>query len=174
MSKVFFIGDLHFGHKNIVKYEGISRGNVESLEEHDDWIISQWNSVVTKHDLVWVLGDVAFNKEGLKKVSLLNGSKHLILGNHDVFSVQSYLQYFNKIHGFMNYKGFWISHCPIHPDSLRGLVNIHGHTHSRYLPDKRYFCVSVEQSNGVPVDFSQIESIFPVGQRIEKRLHEII
>jgi calcineurin-like phosphoesterase family protein len=153
---VFFIADLHLGHNNICKYEENNRGQCTNVEEHDEWIINRWNSVVTKSDLVWVLGDVAFNTEGLKKVRRLNGSKHLILGNHDGYSLQKYLQYFNKIHGFIKYKNMWLSHAPIHPASLRGLKNIHGHTHSWKPMGSQYKCVSVEQLNGVPLSLEEI------------------
>ena len=153
---IFFIADLHLGHNNICNYEGDNRGNPESIEQHDDWIIYQWNSIVRKQDLIWVLGDVAFNYEGLHKLKRMNGSKHLILGNHDVFPIKKYFEYFNKIHGFMKYKGMWLSHSPIHPVSLRDKINIHGHTHSHKIDDDRYFCVSVEQLNGLPIELDEV------------------
>jgi len=153
---IYFIADLHLGHENICTYEGHNRGNPESLDQHDDWIMYQWNSVVRKQDLVWVLGDVAFSHEGLHKLKRMNGSKHLILGNHDTFTNKRYYEYFNKIHGFMKYKGMWLSHAPIHPGSLRNKKNIHGHTHANKPNDDRYICVSVEHLNGLPLNLDQI------------------
>ena len=87
---IFFIADLHLGHDNICEYEGPNRGGSKTIEEHDDWIVYQWNSVVRNTDLTWVLGDVAFSHEGLAKMKRMNGSKHLILGNHDMFSNKKY------------------------------------------------------------------------------------
>lgn len=165
MSKVYFISDLHFGHVNIPKFEGHNRGGVTTVQEHDDWIIKQWNSVVTKRDLTWVLGDVAFTKQGLAKVSKLNGSKHLILGNHDQFSLELYSQYFNKIHGFMKKGKFWLSHAPVHPNQLRNKYNIQGHVHSNTLEDLRYFNVSVEALNGMPIAYEELESIFKTREK---------
>ena len=153
---IFFIADLHLGHGNICEYEGPRRGNSKTIDEHDDWIIYQWNNVVRKEDLVWVLGDVAFSYDGLHKLKRMNGSKHLILGNHDVFSNNKYYEYFNKIHGFMKYKGMWLSHSPIHPMSLRDRINIHGHTHGSKPDDDRYICVSVEHLNGYPLALEDI------------------
>lgn len=150
MSVVRFISDLHLGHNKICEFEGHNRNNCKTVEEHDEWIISQWNSVVTKRDLTWVLGDVAFNKEGLEKVKRLNGVKHLIFGNHDRESLEEYLKVFNKVHGFMKYKNFWLSHAPIHHGSLRNKMNIHGHLHSSEVRDPRYYCVSVEKLQGKP------------------------
>lgn len=162
MSCVRFISDLHLGHKNICEFEGVNRGNSTNIEDHDNWIINQWNSVVKKQDVVWVLGDVAFTRDGLSKIKQLNGTKHLILGNHDEFPLHEYINFFNKVHGFMKYKGHWLSHAPIHPQSLRGKKNIHGHMHSKSLDDARYKCVSVELLNGVPKTLAEL---FNEGER---------
>ena len=153
----YVIADLHLGHDKILIFSP-SRGGptVKTVEQHDQWIIKQWNSVVTKQDVTIVLGDVAFSKDALAKVKLLNGTKHLVFGNHDKFSIAEYLKYFSKIHGFYKKQArkgvkVWLSHPPIHPHSLRDLVNIHGHTHANcVVGDKRYVCVSVEHSDGVP------------------------
>lgn len=165
MSKVYFISDLHLGHNNICKFEGINRGGVSTIKEHDDWIIDRWNSVVTKRDLTWVLGDAAFSKEGLAKMNRLNGSKHLILGNHDQFPLALYQQYFNKIHGFVKKGRFWLSHAPIHSQELRGKFNLHGHVHSKTLEDLNYFNVCIEPLQGQPISYEELESIFRVREK---------
>lgn len=158
MNSVRFISDLHLGHENICKFEGSNRGNCKTVEEHDEWIISQWNSVVQKTDLVWVLGDVAFTKEGLAKVKRLKGTKKLVLGNHDTFGNEEYLKYFGKLYGFTKYKGMWLSHAPIHECSLRSMKNIHGHLHSSKIDDPRYICVSVEQLGGIPRTLEELRA----------------
>lgn len=159
MSKIFFISDLHLGHKRILEFSP-ERGGTDVIS-HSEWLVQQWNSVVTKNDLVWVLGDVCFDKTHLKYLKRMKGTKHLILGNHDQFPLDTYLQYFNKIHGLMKYKGHWLSHAPVHEGSLRNLCNIHGHVHANsvqyynYLhntleDEYRYINVCVEANNGVP------------------------
>lgn len=155
-NKKYVISDLHLGHANILKYSEGLRGGTTS-EEHDQWIVDQWNSVVTKHDLVYVLGDVALNRDALHLVRKLKGTKHLCKGNHDVESLKAYQEYFGQIYGIHNCRRiFWMSHAPIHPMSLRGLFNLHGHVHqnSVKLPDgtldKRYINCCVEMSYGVP------------------------
>jgi calcineurin-like phosphoesterase family protein len=154
VSRVFVIGDLHLGHKKICEFSP-ERG-CKSVEEHDDWIIKQWNSVVKKQDMTIVLGDVAFTREGLDKVKYLNGTKHLVFGNHDKFQLGCYLKYFGKVHGFYKKAGVWLSHAPIHPMSLRELRNVHGHCHAKPVPnDPRYICVSVEQVMK-PVELKEI------------------
>lgn len=156
MSKVFFISDLHFDHKTICKYTGHYRGNCKTVEEHNAWIIKQYNSVVAKRDLVWILGDVSFSKKGISNLSKLNGVKHLILGNHDTFPLSEYLKYCNKIHGFMKYKSMWLSHAPIL--ETRGRINIHGHTHSNIIRNGNYLNVSVEALDGKPIELKELLS----------------
>lgn len=162
MSKVYFISDLHLGHKNILQFSP-QRGGHDVIT-HSKWLVDQWNSVVTKNDSVWVLGDVCFDKDHMKYLKQMKGQKNLILGNHDKFGLEVYQQYFNKIHGFMKYKGFWLSHSPIHPQELRGKLNIHGHVHSKdilttegyIMPDLRYLSVCVEATDGVPMDLDDL------------------
>ena len=149
-SKKYIISDLHLSQKNILKYSGSLRGGTTS-EEHDEWIITQWNSIVTKHDLVYVLGDISMGRQGLALVKRLKGNKMLIRGNHDVYATKDYLQYFQEVHGLLHYRGvFWMSHAPIHPNELRGRFNLHGHVHQNSIPDDRYINCCVEMSYGVP------------------------
>lgn len=158
MSKVFFISDLHLGHKLMVKPELTHlRSGSLNVDDHDQWIIEQFNRVVTKNDLTWILGDVCFDKKKLPLLKRLNGCKHLILGNHDEFTLIEYSKYFNKIHGFTKYKGIWLSHCPINPRQLRGKWNMHGHVHTGTLEDLRYINVCVEVLKGCPISWDAIE-----------------
>lgn len=53
MSTIYVIADLHFGHEKVA----IAR-KFWSTRQHDDAIVAAWNSVVTKRDVVYVLGDV--------------------------------------------------------------------------------------------------------------------
>lgn len=153
-SHSYFISNLHLGHKKILGFSPCREG--KTVDEHDVWVISQICGSVTKRDHLYVLGDVAFDITKLELLNLIPCKKTLILGNHDKFQLQVYLKYFQKIHGFLSYKGFWLSHAPIHPDELRGRKNIHGHVHSQSIPDKNYINVCVEATNGVPLSFEEI------------------
>ena len=57
---VFFTSDLHFGHKNLI--EGLRK---MSVEESDNLIISNWNKIVRKKDVVYILGDITMEKPQL-------------------------------------------------------------------------------------------------------------
>lgn len=122
MNKTFFISDLHFHHKNILKYEPIRMiGLIDYLklpvendtnekilnmltqsaedceyimDAHDKMLIKAWNSVVKANDTVWVLGDVFCSSKEIAKniISQLNGNKRLIKGNHDKWSDSVYYE----------------------------------------------------------------------------------
>lgn len=162
MSKVFFIGDLHFDHKSILTFAGQYRGG-SNLKEHNEWIVDRWNSTVEKRDRAYILGDVSFSKIGLEYLKKMRGQKFLVRGNHDQLSTQTYLEYFQQVYGLRKFEGYWLSHAPIHPDELRGRRNIHGHVHFNTIkdpytltPDHRYVNVSVENLGGVPISLEQI------------------
>lgn len=56
MGKTYFIADLHFGHKNCLSYDARP---FTTIEEHDQALINNWNSVVCIDDDVWILGDIS-------------------------------------------------------------------------------------------------------------------
>ena len=158
MSRVYFTSDWHFGHKSILKYR-----DFDDIEEHDQMFIDNFNKTVNKRDTVFFLGDIAFTKEGLEKLSQLKycHKKILYLGNHDTLDITEYQKYFDEIHGIRSYKNFWVSHCPIHPQEMRRRSGcIHGHLHNQHLPDKRYFDVSPEKHGYELVPFDDIKDYF--------------
>ena len=53
---IWFTSDLHFNHKRIIEYEPTTRP-FASVEEMNETLIKNWNSVVQPEDTVYVLGD---------------------------------------------------------------------------------------------------------------------
>ena len=168
MSVVRFIADLHFGHVNMALKRGFN-----TVEDHDNHIIQCWNNVVHKRDCTWILGDVTMeSNKSYQLLSNLNGMKKVILGNHDRPSdIQELMKYVQAIAGMVNYKGIWLTHCPVHERELEFRVprNIHGHIHEHKImttmwvndvtfdiPDDRYHCVSCEQVDYTPVTLEEL------------------
>jgi len=146
VSELCFIADLHFGHTKITEFKLGTRPGT-CVEEHDQLLVEAWNAERCQRDVVWVLGDVAWNLESLRHVGRLHGRKRLVLGNHDNLPIDDYLAHFESIHGIVAMrKRTVLSHVPIHIGSLdRWRFNIHGHVHDGSLPDARYINVSVEE-----------------------------
>ena len=136
---VYFTSDPHLGHENIARF----RSYVKDADDNTRIFLEDYESVVHKKDIVYFLGDVAFNDESLEHLRGLKGRKILIKGNHDdLVSTQKHAEVFEEIHGMLKYKGFWLTHCPIHPLEMRGRRgNIHGHVHSKTIPDDAYLNV---------------------------------
>ena len=166
MSQVRFIADLHLGHVNMAVKRGFA-----SVEEHDAHIIAQWNSVVAKRDVTYILGDVTMEKKSpYDLLDQLNGRKHVVMGNHDRRQdVAALLEHVDSVAGMVQYKGLILTHCPIHPMELdcRFPKNIHGHIHDKRvmidaptapfeIPDDRYICVSCEQVDYVPQTLEEL------------------
>ena len=136
MSCVFMTSDWHLAHKRAYTWSG----SFSSQEEREKHILDMYRMTVSKRDIVWFLGDIAFDLSSLAYVDGLPGDKRLILGNHctDKFSKQVQLKdlqrVFSQIHGMHQYKHSWLTHAPVHPCELRGKLNIHGHTHQHSVP----------------------------------------
>lgn len=81
MSLRHYTADLHIGHEFVAKLRGFA-----SAEQMDQQLIANWNANVRPRDHVWVLGDVTaggFNDYHLSVLYQLNGTLHLVSGNHD-------------------------------------------------------------------------------------------
>ncbi len=166
MSEVFFISDTHFGHRGIISFESTKPFRpFESIEEHDAELVRRWNATVCPKDIVWHLGDFCFGARNIPIAGELNGSKRLIMGNHDIYAADNYLKYFDKIFGCCEYKGMILSHVPVHESQMdRWYMNVHGHLHTKLVlkqdgtPDSRYFNASCEQINLTPVPLDEIHN----------------
>lgn len=137
MNKMWLIADTHYDHNNIIKYENRP---FESLEHMKESMIEAWNSVVKKHDKVYVLGDFSF--KGYTKVipiiERLNGYIHFIKGNHDRHDVyeritnEGYLVKFHTVGTYVKVDKlqFYLSHFPLGMGERPLMYNLHGHIHS--------------------------------------------
>jgi calcineurin-like phosphoesterase family protein len=179
MPAVWLISDTHFGHEKTCtvfkREDGSPLRPFSSAEEMDEAMIARWNERVRPNDKVYHLGDVVINRKFLHVLGRLNGDKVLIRGNHDIFKLADYTQYFRDIRGYHVMNGLILSHVPVHADSLgRFGANIHGHLHANRVRkprgvdtktgeilyssdiDPRYHCVCVEQTDFAPILFENV------------------
>jgi len=159
---VRFISDLHLNHKNLAQ-------NLRKFQDefyHDEYIIDQWNAVVkSPKDITYILGDITMEKiDSYPLLNRLRGIKHVVGGNHDLKQhCRELLKYVDSISGMIDYKGFVLTHCPVHHSIVQNKRgNIHGHIHGDhiYLPngelDNRYLNVSAEVIGYRPITLENL------------------
>ena len=179
MPASWLISDTHFGHEKtctvFTREDGSPLRPFSCAEEMDEFMVKAWNERVRPNDKVYHLGDVVINRKFLHILGRLNGNKVLIRGNHDIFKMEDYAQYFRDIRAFDVKNGMIFSHVPVHPESLaRFGCNIHGHLHANRVKkikgvnvktgelvysdevDPRYFNVSVEQIDFAPITLEEV------------------
>ena len=83
----YYIADLHLDHANIIR---LNNRPYKDIGEMNRTFISNWNSVVTDNDDVYIVGDFSYkSKNPLVFLKQLKGRKHLIVGNHDEFMLKN-------------------------------------------------------------------------------------
>lgn len=182
MRDIWVISDTHFRHANILKFKDGATGrlirgdrfaDVDAMDEH---MIECWNSVVKPGDIVYHLGDVVLGDYDWFKHNWprLNGSKRLIVGNHDDIKFLASGGFFAKVQMWRMFPefGLLLTHVPVHESSLYRypskdgdadgitepmmLLNVHGHIHQHASPPGSYCCVCVEQTNYTPVNIEEL------------------
>lgn len=141
MGKIFFTSDLHFGHENVIRFDGRP---FKTVEEMDEELIRRWNAKVGKGDLVYVLGDFIWktrSEDAPNLINKLNGQIILIKGNHDRFLHNSKAK--NALSGIKDYDDICVtledgtkrrcilSHyfIPMYNGHRYQAIHLHGHSH---------------------------------------------
>ena len=123
----------------------------------DEEIISRWNSTVRPQDHTYILGDFAFcnPEKAISHLRRLNGTKTLIVGNHDAKLVknQDFRNQFVTLYDYhtihINETRVIMFHYPIAEwDQMhRGAVHFHGHLHGGVSGMEAYRCLDVGMDN---------------------------
>ena len=81
-TNIFFSADWHLGHNNILKYDDRPFRDVKHMHRV---LVNNYNSSVRQEDICYFVGDMGICKGDIIKniVQELQGTKILILGNHD-------------------------------------------------------------------------------------------
>lgn len=171
-QNLYFTSDLHFGHRNVIRF---CNRPFENEKEMGEKLIENWNNTVSNDDIVFVLGDTFWfnDSRSIKKVlSRLNGETIYILpGNHCDFSAYHRITDDERIvlcddvvvlwlesEGYPM-KGWerkiyelWMCHYPMMtwPHRENGALQLFGHIHSK-----------IESRDGVdqdlPLHWNQID-----------------
>lgn len=162
---VWFSSDHHLWHKNIIKF---CNRPFESVQEMVDVIIQNHNRLVKPTDLVYFLGDFAWNTREDKLEILLNkfnGKKHFIIGNHDrpplfrSLASRQVLQSVNDVLGVsFGEQYIWLSHYPHRSwnRSFHGSYHLFGHTHGTASPFGLSFDAGVDCWNFCPINLDTV------------------
>lgn len=136
----YFIADTHFGHANVLSFDCRP---FKTIEEHDSVIIDNWNNAVGISDDVWILGDISWHNPTATTqiLRILNGKKHLIVGNHDgkLIKNRELQREFIEICDYKeldvgNGKILVLSHYPIpcFKNHYYGSYHLYGHVHNSF------------------------------------------
>lgn len=113
---IYFSSDWHIGHKNVLIYD---QRPFKDLDHMNRVLINNFNASVPEDGLTYFLGDMGLGKgEDLAKVvNQLNGTKVLVLGNHDGNPNSMYNKGFDVVvNGATLYiakKRVSLAHCPL-------------------------------------------------------------
>lgn len=158
---MFITADQHFYHKRILKYRPFA-----TVEEMNREMIERWNEIVGKDDVVYVLGDFSLGRaeETIEVAHSLNGSKTLILGNHDRKRTRTFWKRagFEDVVEKLVIHFMVLSHEPVE-ELPEGFFNFHGHEHE-YNECKTHMCVSADLTDFrpyqlMPHDFLSLKAI---------------
>lgn len=179
---VWFTADTHFNHRAMIENQW--RPQYDTVQEMNDDLIERWNSVVRTGDTVWHLGDFAMGpmSQALETVPFLNGTKHLITGNHDrVWPGNRDSHKHQKVWidaGFASVQAFarrrldgrqvMLSHFPYQGDHVsedrfdeyrlrdNGLWLLHGHVHAEWRIRDRVLNVGVDVQDFTPISIEEV------------------
>ncbi len=169
---IFYISDLHIGHKNALIFDSRPFEDVDTMETE---IIKRWNTKISADDHVYILGDVfyKYSKNMYNFLKSLNGHLHLIIGNHDkvLLDNEKAASVFESIDSILNIvdnsKQITLCHFPIMVwnKKHRGSYHIYGHVHRKIDEDtiimmkqERAFNAGCMINNYEPCTFDELKS----------------
>ena len=154
----FFTADQHFYHRNIIEY---CNRPFKDIKEMSKRIISNYNEVVSKNDIVIHAGDFAFinNKIKIQKIiNQLNGNKIFLKGCHDKWLPNINPHIWRKT---IEKQPIVVCHYNMRtwPRSHYGSWQLFAHSHGTLDPVGKQHDIGVDNNNFYPVSFDEIIEI---------------
>ena len=143
---IFFTADTHFCHSNIIHS---CERPFDDVDEMNLALIKNWNSLVSKNDEVYILGDFLYRgtaREANEILSKLKGKKYLIKGNHEKYLTDSEFRSgafkWVKDYYILKHGGtvFVLSHYPMLEwyKSHHGSIHLYGHVHNSWIKNPEF------------------------------------
>lgn len=188
-QKIFFTSDLHYNHQKIIDFCGRPFKDVDEMNET---LIKNWNSVVDMHDIVFNLGDLYWGNHSdlTDLLSQLHGRHYLIMGNHDYKRVKQndkvwFQQIITQKYIKVDNQKIYLNHFPLlcfngSTNGRNSVWQLFGHVHTskykndgsdferlKYLMPTQYD-VGVDLNDFTPVSFHTVKT------RIEEQIRRNI
>jgi len=162
----FFTADEHYGHANVI---GFNDRPFADIEEMDEALIDNHNSIVKKGDRVIHAGDFCWYKRYYDKnpnhkdvssyINRLNGTHVFLKGSHDYWMPRNKsIQIWEKM---IDGHYLVVCHYAMHTWARSHFNSWHLYAHSHKdlkLSGKRH-CISVENTNYFPLSFDQVKEV---------------
>ena len=160
--KTFLTADWHLGED---RFEIMGRP-FNNVQQHVDALVANHNKLVGPEDLVYLAGDVLYQKANpvdfLPPVARFHGRKILIRGNHDrPFTDEQFAFYFEQI--VPEGRGVELDLCGVpcfitHYPSLAKVnrFNLVGHIHSSWKIQLNSLNIGVDVNHFYPVDETKV------------------
>lgn len=165
-KNIFFTSDTHFSSDRVIKFHLVPFENVEQMNYE---LVKRWNSVVSKDDVVYHLGDFG----EYNYIKRLNGKVTLILGNYEIEDMKKNKLTFEQFKDYLKSLGFYdvvkksstikvddyqvfLTHKPI--DCKKDMINLYGHVHTLKPVNKSGFNVATTYFDFYPVSLKQMKN----------------
>jgi calcineurin-like phosphoesterase family protein len=115
-KSIFFTSDWHIGHANSIIFD---KRPYRDLDHMHSELIKNFNKQVPTDGLTYFMGDIVTHSASLTKtvIDQLNGTKILIVGNHDKNYESCYNAGFNAVMHqatiYVHKERVTLSHCPL-------------------------------------------------------------
>ena len=154
---------IHYFHKNIIKY---CERPFSGVDEMNRVLIQRHNETVGPDDEIVFVGDVGFFRHPDMLANILaklNGTKILVLGNHDDLHPFKYVELgFLSVHTslWLEGKETVIVHDPAVASINSNLKFITGHVHQLFKKVKNAVNVGVDAHNFYPISEEEVLELF--------------
>lgn len=156
----WFTSDEHYGHRNIIEY---CDRPFNSVQEMDEILIQNFNSVVSGQDTTIHAGDFTLSKDKeliyRKYINRLNGNHIFLKGSHDYWLPRSRsMQIWEKL---IKKHYFVVCHYNMRTwaRSHYNSIQLYGHSHGGLAPTGKQHDIGVDNNKFFPLSDNQIIEI---------------